>query len=146
MVWLHTAGKNLYLDIHRVEQRQEGDNCSYVISATLGDGRDEGEVLVEVGRGVDVTFLDAWLPGRSLPPFLDGAGREGAVRALTAELSAMLFCVESFPSLEGRPLRRVTGFRAEGRWLALRPGHYGESSDLPSGSAEVPLQWQAGAA
>lgn len=145
MIWLQTEeaeGRALYLDIHRVEQRQQGERLCYSVSGMLGNGLDEGEVLIEVGSEVDVTFVDEWMPGRGLPAFVAEAGREAVSSALAEELSALCFCVENFPSLESRPRKEVTGYRVDGRWLALRPPFYGEQLELPMGIAEPGPAWE----
>jgi hypothetical protein len=144
MIWLQTEeanGRALYLDIHRVEQRQQGERLCYSVLGMLGNGLEEGEVLIEVGSGVDVTFVDEWMPGRGLPAFIAETGRESVSSALAGELSAVFFCIENFPSMEVRPRRRVTGYRADGRWMALRPPYYGEQLELPMGIAETSPVW-----
>ena len=145
MIWLQTEeenGRALYLDIHRVEQRQQGERLCYSVLGMLGNGLDEGEVLIEVGSDVDVTFVDEWLPGRALPAFVAEVGREAVISALAGELSATYFCVENFPSLESRPRKEVTGYRVDGKWLALRPPFYGEQLELPMGIAEPGPAWE----
>lgn len=145
MVWLQPAKENgnaLYLDIHRVEQQREG----YAVTGMLGDGHGECEVLVEVGATVEVTYVDEWLPGRSLPAFMIAAGRDAVTAAVSAAAADLVFCVENFPSIKNRPRRQVTGYRADGRWMALRSPCYGEQLELPVGVAEVPSGWRLGAA
>ena len=145
MIWLQMEeenGRSLYLDIHRVEQRQQGEWLCYSVVGMLGNGLEEGEVLIEVGSEVDVTFVDDWMPGRGLPAFIAEAGREKVSSALAGELSAIFFCVENFPSLEVRPRRQVTGYRADGRWMALRPSHYAEQLELPMGVGETAPAWE----
>jgi len=145
MIWLQTEehnGNALYLDIHRVEQRQQGGRVCFTVSGMLGDGLDEGEVLVEIGAGSEVTFVDEWLPGQRLPAFVADVGREAVAAALTEAAAEMLFCVENFPSRETRPRRKVTGFRADGRWMALRPRQYAEQMELPMGVKETSPDWQ----
>jgi len=144
MIWLQMEeenGRTLYLDIHRVEQRQQGERLCYSVVGMLGNGLEEGEVLIEVGSEVDVTFVDDWMPGRGLPAFITEAGRETVASALAGELSAMFFCVENFLSLDVRPRRQVTGYRADGRWMALRPRHYAEQLELPMEVGETAPAW-----
>jgi hypothetical protein len=145
MIWLQTEEQNgnaLYLDIHRVEQRQQGGRVCFSVAGMLGNGRDEGEVLVEIGTGSEVTFVDEWLPGQRVPAFVFDVGRETVTGALIEAVAEMLFCVENFPSREARPRRKVTGFRADGRWMALRPRHYAEQMELPIGVKETSPEWR----
>ena len=144
MIWLQTEehhGNALYLDIHRVEQSQHGERICFSVSGTLGDGHDEGEVLVEIGSMSEVTFVDEWLPGTKVPAFVAEVGRETVGAALVEAVAELLFCVESFPSLEARPRRKVTGFRSDGRWMALRPMNYAEQMELPMGVKETASGW-----
>jgi hypothetical protein len=144
MIWLQMEeenGRALYLDIQRVEQRQQRERLCYSVVGMLGNGLEEGEVLIEVGSGVEVIFVDEWMPGRGLPAFVAEAGRETVSSALADELSAIFFCVENFPSLEVRPRRQVTGYRADGRWMALRPRHYAEQLELPMEVGETAPAW-----
>jgi len=144
MIWLQMEeanGRALYFDIHRVEQRQQGERLCYSVLGMLGDGLDEGEVLIEVGSEVEVTFVDEWMPGRELPAFVAETGRETVSSALAGELSAIFFCIENFPSLESRPRRQVTGYRADGRWMALRPRHYPEQMELPMEVRDCGAEW-----
>ncbi len=62
---------DLYLDIHHMEQNRSEGLC---ISATLGDGASEGEVLIQVGTREEVTFADM-LPDSGLPELLARYGR-----------------------------------------------------------------------
>lgn len=129
--------RGFYFDLQAVEQRGSGEETLYALTGTLGDGACEEQVLVELGEQVEVTFVDAWL-GRSTL----AAEREELRAALTASLERLLFCVENFPSLEGKPRSRVVGYSSEGRWLPLCPGGYGEQLELPMEVAEGASPWR----
>jgi hypothetical protein len=132
MIWLDLTddeGRGCYLDVRGIEARHRRGETLFAISGVLGDGVEEAEVLVEVGPQVEVTFLDDVFPGRLEP--------EALRCALAEAVAAMAFCIESFPSLEERPRQRVTGYRAEGHWLPLRPQRYGEQLELPLVVAEA---------
>jgi len=60
----------IYFDIHAAEQQGRGVR----LSGTIGDGRYEGEALVELGRTESVTFADAWLGGAGFAEFLERCG------------------------------------------------------------------------
>jgi hypothetical protein len=132
MIWLDLTddeGRGCYLDVRGIEPRRRRGETLFAISGVLGDGVGEAEVLVEVGPQVEVTFLDP-APSRRLAP--------EALRSALAEAAGRLaFCLDSFPSLEGKPRQRVTGYRAQGHWLALRPQRYGEQLELPLVVAEA---------
>lgn len=145
MIWLQSEeanGRALYLDIHRVEQRHQEERLCYSVIGMLGNGLEEGEVLIEVGSEVEVTFVDEWMPGRQLPDFVAETGRETVSSALAGELAGVFFCIENFPSLEARPRRQVTGYRSDGRWMALRPRQYPEQLELPMGVGETGTSWE----
>jgi len=75
---METEAQGLYLDIHTVERRGRG----VVVSGTVGDGFYEGDVLIDMGAGCDVTFVDHWLGGNGFAPFLDRWGADALRRAL----------------------------------------------------------------
>lgn len=81
-------GAAIYLDIHHVEWRQKGGAWQYAVSALLGDGWYEGEVLIEAGDRVQLTFADEWLGGGEIRDLFRRVSRESlqqAVRELFAE-------------------------------------------------------------
>lgn len=136
--------RGIYFDIQAVEQRGSNQETVYALTGTLGDGACEEQVLVELGRQVEVTFVDAWLGRRSGVALT--AEKDDLETALAASLERLLFCVENFPSLEGKPRARVVGYRSEGRWLPLRPAGYGEQLELPMGVAEDAGPWRCAVA
>ncbi len=146
MIWLDLIeenGNGIYLDIRGIESRRRDDETSFAITGLLGDGRTETEVLVEVGAGVEVTFIDEWLDAGRLRELFSAVDREALLAALTERAAGMSFCLESFPSLEGRPRQRVSGYRSGSQWLPLRPNSYGEQLELPLTVASPPPLWGA---
>lgn len=140
MIWLDMTEENgsaLYLDIRGIEPRRRRGETVFAISGVLGDGRDEAEVLLDVGSGVEVVFVDEWLGEGRLEGLLARVSREELVRALAESAAGIAFCIESFPAPEGRPRQRVRGFRADGRWLPVRPQPYGDQLELPLTVAEA---------
>jgi hypothetical protein len=92
MVWLNAANENgsgLYLNIHRIDQRSRS---LFSLHGTMGDGYYEGEVLIEVGAGIDVTFADAWLDRSALDEFFRRAVRTDVEAALAEQAADLLFC------------------------------------------------------
>jgi hypothetical protein len=74
MIYIGTtefSGQAIYLDIHAIEQVADGVR----VSAVIGDGCYEGEVLIESGQRPAVTYADAWLGGAGLGDFLQRCGR-----------------------------------------------------------------------
>jgi len=146
MVWLDLIeenGSGIYLDIRHIESRGRGEGTTFAISGVLGDGRAEAEVLVEVEEAVEVTFVDEWLDTGRLHDLFSMVDREALLTAVAARAGEMSFCLESFPSLEGRPRQRVSGYRAGSHWLPVRPGGYGEQLELPLTVAAPPPSWAA---
>lgn len=73
MIYIGTtvdSGQAVYLDIHDIQQR----NGSARVSAVIGDGCYEGEVLIEYGRQTSVTYADVWLGGAGLTDFFQRCG------------------------------------------------------------------------
>jgi len=77
MLYLDLPG--LYLDIHHVARKAKG----LQVCALLGDGCDEGEVLLALGAETEVAFADM-LPDSGLPELLRRHGREAVRQALLA--------------------------------------------------------------
>jgi len=79
MIYIGTEvgeGCGVYLDVHAVTRSQKGVE----LHAVIGDGHYEGELLVEIDGGVEITFVDAlWGDARGLRDFLGRHG-EGRVR------------------------------------------------------------------
>ncbi|HKI50755.1 MAG TPA: hypothetical protein VJ995_01670 [Geothermobacteraceae bacterium] len=74
MIYIGTTespGQAIYLDIHAIEQ--QGNQTS--VSALVGDGCYEGEVLIEFADQPAVTYADTWLGGAGLDEFLQRAGQ-----------------------------------------------------------------------
>ncbi len=77
------GGCGIYLDAYALERQHGGIQ----VSAVIGDGSYEGEVLVLLGSGVQVTFVDElWGDSRRLRAFLDRHGKERILRDLEGAL------------------------------------------------------------
>lgn len=140
MIWLDMMEENgsaFYLDIRGIEPRRRRGETLYAISGVLGDGRNEAEVLLDVGAEVEVVFVDEWLNSGRLRSLFAEVSREELVRALAESAADIAFCIESFPVPEGRSRQRVRGYRADGRWLPVRPQVYGDQLELPLTVAEA---------
>ncbi|OHB28574.1 MAG: hypothetical protein A2X84_03610 [Desulfuromonadaceae bacterium GWC2_58_13] len=73
MVWLDVMGDNgsaLYFVTDRVERLQGRGAPGMAVSGLVGDGQYEGQVLIEVGSEVQVTFVDAWIATREFHRFV----------------------------------------------------------------------------
>ncbi|HKL49375.1 MAG TPA: hypothetical protein VJ882_06960 [Desulfuromonadales bacterium] len=68
----------VYLDVHAMKRQERG----FALSGTLGDGHYEGDVMVEVGLDVDITFADLWLNRTGLQTFFDRVDRNMVESAL----------------------------------------------------------------
>jgi len=67
------GGCGIYLDVHAIERDDHGQR----ISAIIGDGHYEGEVLIVLGQDFEVTFLDAlWGKIESVTVFFDRHGED----------------------------------------------------------------------
>ncbi len=146
MVWLKMAGQNgngFYLDVHNVEQRWVRGEAVFALSATFGDGMFESPVLIEVGQAVEVVFVDHWLAEKKLQNFFDRIDREEVEAALSEAAASMTFCIENFPSLEGRPRNEVVGLRADGCTVALPAWQKARQLDLPMLVCEKGGDWLA---
>lgn len=132
MVWLDIAeenGSGFYLDIRGIEPRRVRGNAVFAVSGVLGDGRDEVEVLVEVGHEVEVLFVDEWLR-KGLGGLFARVNREELVSALAESITGISFCIEGLPALEGRPWQRVGGYRSRPSRTLPSQCHAGQM-DLP---------------
>lgn len=72
MVWLRettTAGSGLYLEIRSLERKLKCGEGVAVVTATVGDGSYEGDVLVEIGAQSEVCYVDQWLDPAALREF-----------------------------------------------------------------------------
>lgn len=137
-------GDLIYLDVQRIESvgpRAE----AFVLTGTLGDGLDEGEVLVEIGEEVAVTFIDEWLGGGRMSHLLRRVERESLLKVVGAAVQEMRFCLQAFPAGERPLLPLVTGFQHQGRWSGLRPKSYGEQLELPLQVAAPAAGWASAA-
>ncbi|PLX86011.1 MAG: hypothetical protein C0617_02400 [Desulfuromonas sp.] len=128
MVWLNMAGNDgslLYLDVFNVEHRRQRGEKVVAVSAVLGDGLFEGQVLLEVGVGVEVTFVDAWLAEERLRDFFARVDREEVEEALE----------EAARALTGSAGRQAPS----PAWMSPHPGGGGSASrvaeDAPTWSA-----------
>jgi len=134
MIWLDISeenGRTIYLDIRGIESRRLHDDTVFVISGILGDGIDETEVLMDIGRQVEVTFVDEWLHNERHLELFTRIDRAELVKTLAASAAEMSFCVENFPHRAGKSHQRVRGYRTEGHWLPIRPQSYCAQMELP---------------
>lgn len=111
MVWLNATecnGSALYLDLFRTERRVGNGEARYAFSGILGDGGFEGEVLVEVGRTVDVVFADAWLDPAALTAFFSRVSRTEVEAALGEACRSLALAAERDEAEhpQPRPARR----------------------------------------
>lgn len=86
MVWLDAMNNNgdtLYFVADRVERSSVEGDAVFAVSGILGDGRYEGEVLVEIGDEAAVTFVDAWLSNPDFRRFVANINRDLVVMELT---------------------------------------------------------------
>ncbi|HEX9873661.1 MAG TPA: hypothetical protein VGA43_04790 [Deferrimonas sp.] len=142
MVWFNRAeakGRGLYLDIHHAETRRNGRETVFALSGTLGDGGFEGEVLVELGSRVEVTFADAWLDPGSLELFFARVPREAVEEGVAEALHSIRFCLADFPALTGVVRNAVVGYRCDDSWVPLSPA--AGCHEFPPGVAEADSSW-----
>jgi len=86
MVWLDVTGNNgsaLYFVTDRVERLQGRGAAGFSVSGIVGDGQYEGEVIVEVGAAVEVTYVDAWLAAGAFDAFERRIDLDRVTAALT---------------------------------------------------------------
>lgn len=76
------TGETVYLDIHHAEWRQRTGAPHWAVSALLGDGWYEGEVLIEAGDRVQVTFADEWIGHSKIGELFNRVGRETLMVAI----------------------------------------------------------------
>lgn len=81
------GGCGIYLDVHATERKEQGQQ----LLAIIGDGCYEGEVMISLGREVEITFVDAlWGDYGALRAFFCRHGEErlraDLRRALQGEL------------------------------------------------------------
>jgi len=127
-----TAGA-VYFDIHHLQVRQEEQQPCYMVSGTLGDGWYEGEISVNFGDGMEVTFADEWFDIAALREFFGRVDREEVCAAL-AEVLDEAIC--SFA-----PAQRPSD--VSGREAMNRSGYCcGSSARHPAVSSGEPW-WQA---
>ena len=93
------TGETVYLDIHHAEWRQHTGAAHWAVSALLGDGWYEGEVLIESGEQVQVTFADEWIGHYQIGELFDRVGRENLLGAIREAVAGRRF--EDFPQLKG---------------------------------------------
>ncbi len=129
---------SVYLDIYHVEKTRDG----FQLSATLGDGWYEGEVVILSGGSVEVTFVDALLAEARLRSFFARVEPAELRHAIAEAVGSMTFCIESFPALDGRPADRIVALRSAGRTLGLPARSYSEQLDLPLRVGSGESSWQ----
>jgi len=103
MIYIGTTeppGQAIYLEIHAIEQ--QGNQTS--VSALVGDGCYEGEVLIECGEQIAITYADAWLGGVGLGDFLQRCGNQWLQQQLVA---TVMDRVKQPCRASGKPGRQV---------------------------------------
>jgi len=101
MIYIGTtefSGQAVYLDIHSIDRTREGTR----VSAVIGDGCYEGEVLIECGQQPSITYVDAWLGGAGLNEFLQRCGHQWLQQQLVESLGDRIGPSCGIP---GRPRR-----------------------------------------
>lgn len=89
------GGCSIYLDVHAMERERGGIQ----VSAVIGDGSYEGDVLIHLGSTLQVTFVDElWGDLRGLRTFLDRHGKERILEDLKDTLSEELSPYEPAPA------------------------------------------------
>ncbi len=139
-------GVAVYLDVQSIEARQTRAGESFALTGTLGDGSYEGQVLVEIGSSVEVTFIDEWLGRPGVHEFFRHIEREDVDAALISAAERLLFCVERFPVIAGEAVPRVTGYHFENKCFSLRPQEYAQQLELPLAVGDRSADWQRRAA
>lgn len=128
MIWLDITGKNgnaFYLDVHHMESRMMAGERGLALSATVGDGGCETQVLIEAGEGVEVTFADRWCDREAFGAFSSSVELSMVEEALKEVVADMAICIESLPGTAGSVRREVFRYRSWGR-----------PAGFPSGVAE----------
>ncbi|WP_305041287.1 hypothetical protein [Geoalkalibacter sp.] len=110
------SAQSLYLDIHHVHFAPSCGTGHLVISAILGDGCYEGEIAVELGSRIGVTFADQYLAERRIAAFFARVDRDRLEAAILDAVGTLIFSV-------GRPgtRQKVLAYRHGTRVLSL-PG------------------------
>jgi len=103
MIYIGTdseSGGGIYLDVHTVVRSRRGQE----LTAVIGDGHYEGEVLIALGARLEVTFVDAlWGDASGLRSFLEHYGEEKIRADLRHTLTS--FNVDGANSDSGRGSR-----------------------------------------
>jgi len=108
--------QGVYLDMHNIDRSQDGLR----VSAMIGDGCYEGEVLIECGELNQVTFADAWLGGDGLAEFLQRCGQRWLETALLEAVRHTL-TTESREAGTCRPHASRRERSAAGYWAESQP-------------------------
>lgn len=124
MVWLGISAENgaaVYLDIHDIERRSLWGELVYAVSATLGDGQFEAQVLVEIGGSVEITLADPWVSAQQAREFFARVGLERLRQAVCEAVLGMRVMFEEAPASGSRSRSRVVGCRIGGRAIRFDP-------------------------
>lgn len=108
MVWLNANEKHgcaLYFDIYRTE-RHEDPTPRYTFAGILGDGRFEGEVQIEIGPSVNITFADAWLNPSALEEFFTRVAQAEVELALQESCRDLAIQADADAQAAPRPHRQ----------------------------------------
>lgn len=92
------TGETVYLDIHHAEWRQRTGAPHWAVSALLGDGWYEGEILIEAGEQVQVTFADEWIGHSQIGELFNRVGRENLLVAIREAVAGRR--IEEIPHLK----------------------------------------------
>ncbi len=133
----------LYFDIQSIEERRYRGRHFFAVHGVCGDGRSEGEVLVEVGAETTVTFVDDYLAPLRLREFFQRHDRGRVTAALCQAMADLQVCLQGVP---GETKSRVLGCSAQGRWLPQRARTWEEQLELPLVIAEERAVWRRQAA
>jgi hypothetical protein len=119
MIYIGTtesSGQAVYLDIRFIDHTREGTR----VSAVVGDGCYEGEVLIECGRQPSVTYVDAWLGGAGLDEFLQRCGHQWLQQQLVESIEDRIGQTRTTPGRQLRLFPHATPSR-QGRVAEHRP-------------------------
>ena len=120
MIYIGTTdspGQAIYLDIYAIEQ----SGGEVRVSALVGDGCYEGEVLIECAARSNVTYADAWLGGEGLDEFLQRPGQSWLQRQLLDSVRDHLALVNGAQLKRNRPVYPHQSLRSRGRVAETPP-------------------------
>jgi hypothetical protein len=137
-----TAGA-VYFDIHHLQVGQEGPQPRYTVSGTLGDGWYEGEISVNFGGELEITFADEWLDRAALREFFSRVDRDEVCTALAGMLEEAI-CY--FAPAQGPPVfLPIAGFSVDraGRDEMIGSGSCGGAKGRQDAVSSGEPRWKA---